>query len=197
MRHLGHYISFGVNLAMFAGVCAFTLSQSKRRKRFPTHWLRYGPTYLVTLAALMIMADQTRHVLQDLQIWKSAASGWMPGSAMYMDDCDAKVVSVPIWNCSDASNAQCGTIACGNGHYRVENGTTCRSCDVEHGVCVESAESFACLSTVGWVFTVALTYGGFLIFFFASFWNANLVGKLKAIHSKWQALRHDDAEEGV
>lgn len=195
MRHLGHYISFGVNLAMFAGVCWFTLSQSRRRRQMPTHWLRYGPSYLVCLAAVMIMADQTRHVLQDLQLWKSSsASKWIPGSAMYVDECDEKVISVPAWSCSDYSNSTCGTIACGNGHYRVDNGTTCRSCDVSAGVCVESAESFSCLTAVGWVFTVCLTYGGFAVFFCASFWNANLVGKLKAICDQWKALRKDEEE---
>jgi len=37
-----------------------------------------------------------------------------------------------------------------------------------------------------------MTYSGFLLFFFASFWNANLVGKLAAISAKWRALRQQE-----
>jgi hypothetical protein len=57
---------------------------------------------------------------------------------------------------------------------------------------VENAETFACLSLIGWIFTVGLTYSGFALFFFASFWNANLVGKLRDIADKWKSLRSDD-----
>jgi len=184
MRHLGHYISFGVNLVMFAFVCVFIVREASRRKNMPSHWLRYGPSYLAVAAALLIMADQTRHVLQDTGVWHSGA--W-PGSSQYLDDCDQTVVSVPASNCT--VNSDCGAVPCGtHGHFAVINGSTCRSCDVGAGACVESAESFGCLSAVGWVFTVLFTYTGFGLFFFASFWNANLVGKLRAIAVKWEAV---------
>ena len=64
-RFLGHWSAFGVNLIVFAFSMVFVYRQSVRRARQPTHWLRYGPTYLTIVAALLIMADNTRHVLQD------------------------------------------------------------------------------------------------------------------------------------
>lgn len=134
------------------------------------------------------MADQLRHVLQDLKIWKP---GPFPGSSQYMDQCDIKTVSSPFSNCT--VNADCGTYDCGNGHFAVIAGGTCRSCDTVQAVCVENAETFACLSLIGWIFTVGLTYSGFALFFFASFWNANLMGKLRDIGEKWRALRGENA----
>jgi hypothetical protein len=42
-----------------------------------------------------------------------------------------------------------------------------------------------------------MTYTGFLVFFFASFWNANLVGKLAAIRTRWRALREKEHRAGA
>lgn len=46
-----------------------------------SHWQRYGPLYLVLLAIPLVMADLTRHVLQDSGIWSG------PSSAMYRPHC--------------------------------------------------------------------------------------------------------------
>lgn len=55
--------------------------------------------------------------------------------------------------------------------------------------CSDNAETYACLSPVGWAFTVVMTYLGFAFFFLATFWNANLLGKLAAIRDQWRLLR--------
>ncbi|KAL3148151.1 hypothetical protein ABBQ38_014433 [Trebouxia sp. C0009 RCD-2024] len=46
-----------------------------------THWQCYGPLYLVGVAIPLVMADLTRHVLQDSDIWSG------PSSSMYKPHC--------------------------------------------------------------------------------------------------------------
>jgi len=104
--------------------------------RFGSHMHTYGPTYLCIVASLMILADLTRHVLQDADVWP--AGPW-PGSSQYRAGCPE--------------------------------------------------ESMECLSAVGWIFTFALTYGGFATLFFATLWNAQICKKLKEFKKKWAELR--------
>jgi hypothetical protein len=50
-------------------------------------------------------------------------------------------------------------------------------------------ETFKCLSSIGWIFTIFCTYIGFAILMFATMWNADLIGKLAAMREKWRELR--------
>jgi len=111
------------------------------KNRWGSHMQVYGPTYLCILAALMIMADLTRHVLQDADIWPA------PGSSQYRPDCHE--------------------------------------------------ESMECLSVLGWVFTIALTYGGFASLFIGTLWNASICEKLADFKAKWRELRQQAADEAA
>jgi len=82
------------------------------------------------------MADQTRHVIQDLEWWPG---GDWPGSSEYRSDCHD--------------------------------------------------ETFRCLSPVGWVFTVVLTYLGFACLVVGTMWNANICDKIQDFRDKWAELR--------
>jgi hypothetical protein len=187
-RYLGHYLAFGTNLVVFGFSIVFVYRQSERRARQPTHWLKYGPTYLTILATLLVMADNTRHVLQDVKVWPS---GPWPGSSQYRPNCETRAWKVPSSPCN--ASKDCGSFDCGDGTYSAGAEAICYECYIGDGLCSAGAsESFACLSTVGWIFTVGLTYSGFLVFFFASFWNANLIGKLIVIRNKWHALRRGE-----
>eukprot|EP00292_Cryptomonas_paramecium_P023493 CAMPEP_0113699266 /NCGR_PEP_ID=MMETSP0038_2-20120614/23202_1 /TAXON_ID=2898 /ORGANISM="Cryptomonas paramecium" /LENGTH=151 /DNA_ID=CAMNT_0000622585 /DNA_START=453 /DNA_END=905 /DNA_ORIENTATION=+ /assembly_acc=CAM_ASM_000170 len=143
------------------------------------------------------MADQLRHVLQDLEWWPS---GPWPGSSEYVSDCSTRSFMTPLQAC--ATGSDCGTFDCGNGHFSAGEGLPCFVCRGNPSAspeaalnataaqyCSQNAETFSCLSPVGWAFTVAMTYVGFLCFFLATFWNADLVGKLRAVRDKWRALR--------
>jgi len=143
-RELGHYLALGMNGAVFLFSIVFVWRQSARRANKPTHWQRMGPTYLTIFAALLILADNLRHVLQDVDAWPAVppADAWYPSSSQYRTGC--------------------------------------------------AAEAFSCLTTIGWIFTVLMTYLGFCIFFFATMWNANLVGKLSNIATQWRELREAD-----
>jgi len=82
-RSLGHYISCGVTATMMIGVNVYIGYKCRQRKG--SHWNRYGPLYFTIVAALLIMADLFRHVLQDVNVWKS---GPFPGSSEYRDGCE-------------------------------------------------------------------------------------------------------------
>jgi len=92
------------------------------------------------MASLLIMADLTRHVLEDTKVWPPILSnGW--GAAQYFE------------------SATCTT------------------------------EVFRCLTKVGWIFTVVFTYAGFALLMFGTFWNSNIISKLKLFRAKWRQLR--------
>ncbi|KNC77605.1 hypothetical protein SARC_09937 [Sphaeroforma arctica JP610] len=50
-------------------------------QRKGTHMNRFGPFYLTLMAVPLVMADLTRHILQDSGYWPS------PGSSMYRSGC--------------------------------------------------------------------------------------------------------------
>ena len=66
-RTLGHYISFGVTVTMMIVVNIFIANGIKYR--FGTCCQKYGPFILTMIAAPLIRADLTRHVLNDTNIW--------------------------------------------------------------------------------------------------------------------------------
>jgi hypothetical protein len=54
-------------------------------------------------------------------------------------------------------------------------------------------ETMSCLSPIGIVFTIVLTYVGFFILFVGMLWNAHICDKLKEIKAKWRQLRNPQA----
>lgn len=81
-KELAHTVSFGVTLAVLTNVAQYVYNHDKvfRRNKL-THWQRHGPFYLVLLSVPLVMADLTRHALQDAGEWPS------PGSDMYQPNC--------------------------------------------------------------------------------------------------------------
>jgi len=70
---------------MMIFVVAYTAYKSRSRRG--THWNIYGPTYLVVLAAVLIMADLVRHVMQDVGFWPG------PSSNEYRHGCESENMS--------------------------------------------------------------------------------------------------------
>lgn len=68
-RTLGHLISFCVTLALMILVNAYICWTLKNRPQTQGCWAKYGPLILTILAVPFIMADLTRHLLQDHDIW--------------------------------------------------------------------------------------------------------------------------------
>jgi hypothetical protein len=114
----------------------FTINRRAGLKEGSTTCNKYGPFICTMVAAPLVLADQVRHVTQDLGWWPEGA--W-PGSSQYVDNC--------------------------------------------------GSETMACLSAVGWIFTVVLTYTGFIFIAVGTLWNANMIDKCKLIRKKWAELR--------
>lgn len=123
-RSLAHSVSFGITLALITNIAQYTYHKCAPKKK-GSHLQRYGPFYLTLAAVPLIMADLTRHVLQDAD---------MISLSMYRDGCP------------------------------------------NH----EGFKGITCLSGVGWLFTIILTYSGFICLIVGTFWAANIVGKVKA-----------------
>jgi hypothetical protein len=125
---------------MMVGMVGYMVYNANKY-RWGRHCTKYGPAWLAAVAALLIMADLSRHVAQDIDLWPA---GQWPGSSQYRSGCED--------------------------------------------------EDMACLSVVGWLFTVVATYTGFTLLFIATMWNAKICEKLKDFRRKWAELRSEAAE---
>lgn len=50
-------------------------------------------------------------------------------------------------------------------------------------------ETFKCLNTYGWLFTIGCTYVGIGLLVFGTMWNADIIGKCGEIRDKWNEIR--------
>jgi hypothetical protein len=175
-RHFSHMLNIIIDLVLLGFVCSYFWYQAytkRRRSQPPSPWSIYGPAYLVTLGSCLILADPVRHVLQDLHVWHAS---------MYIHACPVRALQLPNRSCTQPSD--CGVNACGGGYFSEKPGTDCFTC-WEDGMCSEGAETFRCLSTIGWVVTIFCNYVGFSLFLAAVLWSSNLLPK---INRKWKAL---------
>lgn len=74
-RTAAHTLSFGLQLAILTNLVQLTAHKCRAAGG------RYGPAWAAAAAACLLMADPTRHVLQDAGVWSG------PGSNMYVDGC--------------------------------------------------------------------------------------------------------------
>jgi len=66
------------------GLCIYVALHA--RSRYGTHSQKFGPTYLTVAASFLVMADLTRHVVEDLGWWpERLPNGW--GAGEYRQDC--------------------------------------------------------------------------------------------------------------
>lgn len=78
---LSHTITWGVNLAVLTNLTQYVWHQQmKKTWKRGRHWERFGPVYLVGLSVPLVMADLTRHILDDEHILG-------PGWAMFRPGC--------------------------------------------------------------------------------------------------------------
>jgi len=69
---------------MLLVLMAYTAAASRHRSG--TNWYRYGPMILVMISVPLVMADPSRHVLQDANVWPP------PGSSEYRPDCHDETI---------------------------------------------------------------------------------------------------------
>jgi len=70
---------------MMLALMAYTANSSQRRAG-GTLLQQYGPLVSIMISFPLVMADPTRHVLQDANIWPS------PGSSEYRSDCHDETI---------------------------------------------------------------------------------------------------------
>lgn len=66
---MGHWISFGVTMAMMLVVDYFMVKTLPMRKKIKNCWWRNGPMIMLFLATPMVLAEPTRHVMGDTGFW--------------------------------------------------------------------------------------------------------------------------------
>jgi len=58
------------------------------KRRGGSRWNKYGPTYLTIAAGFLIMADLTRHIMEDVSAWpERMGKDGVWGSGEYRADC--------------------------------------------------------------------------------------------------------------
>lgn len=218
------------------------------KHRYGNCYKRYGPLFIIAVAAVLIMAEPTRHVVSDYNIWalcwnnpKDALGqpnymvrinqtwndrcAWssleykcnipccvpeadyntsFPHGVKYPETKNDTVLDLtdPAWrnhflrykcfNASDPDQYQ-DTKFCDKG------GDTCSkpNCPLElkteayECVCDKCVfdETFGYLAPVGLVFTITLTYCGFVLLAIGSLWNADIVSKIKKLKAQCRKLR--------
>merc|ERR1712003_76156 len=76
-KALTHSLSFGLTLTITTNLAQLTYHTVKRRTD-RGYWQQYGPLYLVCTAVPLVMADLTRRVLQDANMWTNSSLSAIP-----------------------------------------------------------------------------------------------------------------------
>lgn len=86
-RNISHTFSLALTLATLTNLVQFMWHKASAQGGVLSHWQRYGPTYVLSIATPLVLADQVRHCLQDSGVWPQ------PGSSMFIDSDDCQDVS--------------------------------------------------------------------------------------------------------
>ena len=172
-RTLGHWLSLGTTGLMMILVFGFVFSKAKlRRQNVAAGWLHaYGPTLMVGIASLFILAEPVRHCLQDLGWWEECGDNptfprvnqtWNDGctwsSSQYK--CE-NLCYVQTWDESCGPNNEgCGGPVDLSIYYDAEEIIDLLASDSSDQChCIDdSRESWSNLSTIGILFTLTFTY---------------------------------------
>jgi len=224
------------------------------KHRYGKCYKKYGPLFIIVLAVFLIMAEPTRHVVSDYNIWaicwnnpKDALGqpngmvrinqtwndrcAWssleyhcnvpccvtdadynksFPNGVMYPETKNDTMLDLtdPAWqnhflrykcyNASDPSQYQ-DTKFCDGGGDKCSKPNCPSELKTEAYECVCDAcvfhETLNFLSPVGMVFTITLTYIGFVLLAIGSLWNADIVAKIKKLKTQCQKLKERQARK--
>eukprot|EP01025_Chloroclados_australasicus_P063257 TRINITY_DN8358_c1_g1_i1.p2 TRINITY_DN8358_c1_g1~~TRINITY_DN8358_c1_g1_i1.p2 ORF type:complete len:260 (-),score=6.55 TRINITY_DN8358_c1_g1_i1:371-1063(-) len=76
-KQFAHALTLVINLVILTNLIQYVAWTCASRKG--SHWVRYGPTYLVSLSLPLICADSTRHVLVDNGYFQEALGEYRAG----------------------------------------------------------------------------------------------------------------------
>jgi len=191
-RQVGHEVSFGITLVLMIVVNGFMIHTLKHRIRRRGFCNYYGPLMLTMIAAPLIMADLTRHVLSDWNVWQ-----WCGNNSDFprinQTWAEAEASGVCTWS---STMYKCDLPCCVPGEWEGKHydpvpigphdplhECTCTECMSPGG------EKMANLSMIGWIFTIGCTYSGFVLLALGTLWNASIVKKMAEICRKFRELR--------
>lgn len=141
-----------MNLAILTNILQFLYGKTKQTRKgmpFPRKW---GPFFTLITAMLLLMADLTRHLVND--DWGTSCTELPDGSSIRICSADGQ--------CQDA----------GPKYYEY-----CKSVPMLN---MYSSTGLGGLSAYGWLFTVVCTWAGFICLFIGLCWAINLPAKLAA-----------------
>eukprot|EP00899_Mesostigma_viride_P024730 jgi/Mesvir1/5441/Mv15500-RA.1 len=189
-KALSHTITFGVTLALLTNIAQYVYAHRPTRPECAARglgfWQRHGPLLLVLASVPLVMADLTRHVLQDSGYWPGGPGRW--SSSMYQSDPTSVCcgVGLPAGQACEPEDAAAGAAIChrprslgGYGHHHWWD------CSAERHSC-QCEGHVLCLTPIGWLFTIVCTYSGFACLMAGIFWSLGLFHKLR---SQWRLLR--------
>lgn len=189
-----HAVTFWITLGIMLFVNAFIFYQCWKRRAYYANisrWKRWGPLFFSALAAPLVMADLTRHLIQDScdpnGCYTDMGVGCMsPGELCW---CACRYVA-PTYDVSVSPATVSNQLlfdACGSNNTLVAN-AACPplSFDNYANSGMYDSDGPGGLSYTGWLFTVFFTYTGFASMMFSTIWAAGLTSK---IAKRWRELR--------
>jgi hypothetical protein len=183
-----HSITFGITFAALSNIAQYVYhkraglaSGEKRRVARnerkgingpprPHHLAMWGAFYLTALSVPLVMADLTRHVLQDSGYWESAC----PYNTE--KECVSASKTTEHSSCYWTTHDTAPPGECVNSDFWKPGSSMYYGSDDK-------------LSIVGVIFTVILTWSGYICLIVGVIWSANIHLKLKEIRDQWRELR--------
>lgn len=60
-----HSLTWGINLAVLTNMLQFIHAKTKKTRKNMSHFRKWGPCYLILLSIFLVLADLTRHLVND------------------------------------------------------------------------------------------------------------------------------------
>jgi hypothetical protein len=152
-----------------------------RRMNIQPHWRRWGPFYFIILATIGVMADLTRHLINDANNWFLVKP---QDPIKYHFDFENCMYQVPVV----IGNSQCKTAGTGPFSVSEENAL---------GLDMSMYNDDGSLSAYGWLFTIIGTWTGFAFLFIGMLWYTDIGNKMRRQYQalRGQIVQNDEARE--
>jgi len=160
-RSFSHALTWGINLAVLTNMLHYIYSKCKRSRKNHPHLRKWGPCYLLIAAIFLVLADLTRHLVND---------------AWGTQNCKSIVVDISQLNKINATHDPLPLTLPEGAAYIV-----CES----HSIAAEYNKE-GHLSAYGWTLTIFCTWTGFLCMVVGILWG---IGLPKKIAFQWATLR--------
>ena len=183
LNAFAHSLTFGINLAVFTNLAQYMYTDTKsRRLNIQPGWRRWGPFWCIIIATIGVMADLTRHLINDSNNWfLSSPSDPSQRVGFDLENC---VYGVPIV----LGNTECKAVGTGPLVVGEENAL---------GLDLSMYNDDGTLSFYGWTFTIMGTWTGFAFLFIGVVWYTNIGEKMRRQYLSLRGIvvRNDDARE--